>query len=144
MAALSFTAANISADPIQGSIIRNKQAGAAVSVGQAVYIDSDGKVQPADANVSLTTSMGHGVVVNSASLYGETSIASGAYCSICVFGPVYGFTGLAEGTQAWVGATAGEIVDTAPTGGAYQRVMGYALESDVFFVDPGQSTPGSV
>lgn len=144
MAALSFTAANISADPNQGSIIRNFEAGGTVAVGKPVYIDSDGKVQLTDANVSATEALGHGIVVNSASLYGDTSIAAGQRCSVCVFGPVYGFTGLAEGTQAWVGATAGELVDTAPSGGAYVRVMGYAVASDVFFVDPGQSTPASV
>lgn len=143
MAALTFIAANISADPNQGSIIRNYEAGGTVSVGDAVYIDGNGKVQLADASVSETTSLGRGIVVNSASLYGETSVASGQRCSVCVFGPVYGFYGMTEGAWGWVSATAGDIDDSAPSGGAYQHIMGYAAAEDVFFVNPGLTAPTS-
>lgn len=143
MAALSFTAANVSADQNQGAVIRNFEAASAVSVGKPVYVNSDGKIALADANVSETEARAVGLVVNSADMHGATDIAAGARASVCVFGPVYGFSGLAEGTYAWVGATAGELVDTAPTGGAYQFIVGQALASDVFFVNPGTSKPAS-
>lgn len=132
----------MSASQEHGAVIRNYMAGGTVVVGNAVYLDSDGKVQKADANASLAASRAIGIVVNTSSLYGETSAPAGSYVSVCVFGPVYGFSGLAEGTFGWVGTTAGEIVDAAPST-AYQYILGQCDAADIFFVRPGIENPTS-
>lgn len=145
MTALTVTPANVSADQNQGSVVRNYQAGGALTVGQAVYLDSNNYVQAADANTSsVTTARGVGIVVNTPGPYGDTSIPSGGYCSICVEGPVYGFSGLTPGAYGWVSKTAGEIDDTAPTTATYQYILGYAVAEDTFFVNPGITSPTSV
>lgn len=143
MAALSITAKNVSATQDQGAVIRNYEAAAALTVGQLVYLNSSGKVDKADANLSLEASRAIGIVVAGANTYDETTIAAGSRCSVCVFGPVYGFASLTPGTYGWVGTTAGEIVDAAPTT-AYVYVVGQAVDADTFFVQPGISSPASV
>lgn len=115
-----------------------------MNVGDAVYIATDGFVYQADANVLVANAKGRGVVVNSDDLYGTTAIAATRHCSVALFGPVYGFSGMTPGTTGWVSTTAGKIADTAPTGGAFQEPMGYAVTDSIFFVDPDMSTPGSV
>ena len=146
MTALGFTANKISTDPSKGSVLKAFPAASAISapLGKAVYIDSDGKVELADANVTVAESRGAGVIVAVPNTYGENSIGADEYCTVCVFGPVYGFSSLAEGTYAWVSKTAGELDDTAPTSGAFQYIMGYCAEADCFFVHPGIAAPESV
>ena len=146
MTALAFTAKNISIDPAKGSIRKEFQAATAITepLGKAVYIDSDGKVELADADVTVAESRGAGIIVAVPNTYGENSIAADEYCTVCVFGPVYGYSSLAEGTYAWVSKTAGELDDTAPTSGAFQYIMGYCAETDCFFVHPGIAAPASV
>jgi hypothetical protein len=142
MAALTVTAANVSADWGQGAIIQNYQAAEALTVGNVVALDSDGKLVKADANASLAKSRAIGIVVQTTDLYGSTSVAAGGYCSVCTFGPVYGFSSLAEGTYGWVGTTPGELVDAAPST-AYQFIVGQCIAADTFFVRPGIENPVS-
>jgi hypothetical protein len=143
MTALTVTAANVSADQNMGSIVKGYQALSACSVGQAVYLDgTTGKVAPADADAGTTEARGFGIIVEAANQYGETSIAADDYCSVCEFGPVYGFSGMTPGAYGWVSKTAGEIDDTKPTS-AVQRILGHAQAADVFFVNPGESEDAS-
>jgi len=143
MTALSFTAKQISADPANGAVLRNHEAAAALAVGVGVALNSSGKLVKSDANGSSTAQF-YGIVVAPVNQYGETTIASGERCTVCIWGPVFGWTGLAEGTVGWVSETAGEIDDTKPASAAYQFGAGYAIEEDVFFVHPGINTPVSV
>lgn len=145
MAALSFTAKNISVNPSQGSIVRSYKAASSISspLGKAVALDSNGDIILADANASQSAATAIGVIVALSNVYAENAtLAAGESCAVCVFGPVWGFSGLAEGGYGWVGTTAGEIVDTAPST-AYQYTLGQNLTSACFFVRPGIASPSS-
>jgi hypothetical protein len=145
MADATVTAANVSADPRMGSVIRNCVAGATLAPGDVVYINSSGQAALADADVTSLTVDGVGIVVNSTDWAGSTVIASGDRCDVCVLGPVYGFSSLTKGLYYWVSKTAGKLADAAPTSGAYQKRMGYALDDGVtFWLAPGGAAPASV
>lgn len=145
MTALTVTAAKVSANQNQGAVIRPYRAGGTVSLGQAVYLDSNGYVQAADANTAaVTTARAVGIVVATSDPYGSTSAAANESVSVCLSGIVYGFSGLTPGAYGWVSKTAGEIEDTAPTGGAYQYILGQAMSATEFYVNPGIYQPASV
>lgn len=145
MAALSFTAKNISVNPAQGSIVRSYKANAAITnpLGKAVALNSSGEIIEADANLSQAAATAIGIIVALPNIYSETgSLAAGEYAAVCVFGPVWGFSGLAEGTYGWVGTTAGQLLDAAPST-AYQYALGHCLSEECFFVRPGIASPVS-
>lgn len=144
MAALTVTPANVSASQEMGAVISNFAVGSGgVVVGNLVAIDSNGAVVKADANSTAALARAVGVCVNTASLYGETSAAEGSYVSVCTHGPVYGFSGLSEGTYGFLSDTAGAISDTAITpGNAF--AVGYCMRADTFFVHIGIDEPVSV
>jgi hypothetical protein len=136
MTDVSLTAAHIR--PLNGAILRHYAAGGALVVGNAGYIASDGDVEKADANVSAATGRGIGVVVESYD--GETAIVAGDPCTLCVFGPVSGFSGLTPGANYYVSDTAGAIADAA---GTQSRIIGYAESTTVLFVHPEMNDPSS-
>jgi hypothetical protein len=147
MTALTFVAGDISADWNRGSIIEQGfQNGVAVSLGQAVYLDANNVWQLADADVAALNARAVGIVVGvpSGYIYGETSAPINSFPAVCTFGPVYGFQLLSSGQYGWVSKTAGAIDDTAPTGGAYQYILGRSIGASEFFVDPGLTQPASV
>jgi len=129
----TLTSANIR--PLNGAIVRQFAANAELTVGNVVYIASDGEVDKADCNAALT-SIGVGIVV--ASRDGQTTIAAGEAASVVVLGPVGGFSGLVEGSRMFVSEVAGGLRTAAPTGaGTWSHCMGYAERDGVFFVLPG-------
>ncbi len=140
MASISLTSAQIR--PLTGAICRNYQAGAALTVGYAVYLDSSGYVQHADANLSEAGARAMGIVV--ASKDGETSVVSGDRCSVCVFGPVGGYASMTPGEPVYNSSTVGRLDQTAPTGGAYPQAFGRADSATVIFVNPDVADPSSV
>jgi len=144
MAALTVTAAKVSASWDQGAIIRHYVVADAITSarGKAIALDANGKAVLADANGSATLPRAIGICVETGDEYGEANVAANGTIAVCVFGPVYGFSGLTPGAYGWVGTTAGEVVDAAPST-AYQYVIGQAVEDDVFFVNPGLSVPNS-
>lgn len=142
MADLTIIAKNVSADPSEGSIVQFYQTAEELSIGDAVYLNSDGKVLRTDANVSLEATRAIGIVVSGQGMYGETTIESGQTVGVCVLGKVYGFSSLAEGTYAWVSSTVGKLDNTAPTS-AHQYIVGQCLGPDTLFVRPGISSPVS-
>jgi hypothetical protein len=146
MTSATFTAVNISASQDEGSIIRNFEADEAGGVGDAVYITSAGKVKLADSNVDATplAAQAIGIVTGVAtnSVFGQTTFAAGDRVSVCIFGPVHGFSGLVEGTLLFSSKTAGDIEQTAQSA-SYQWALGYALHDDTIFVLPGMSSPVS-
>lgn len=129
MADLTVTAKSVR--PLPGAVIRNFTAGAALNVGDLVYVDSNGKVQPTDADATGTL-LAIGVVVSAGSI-GATSAASGDAVSVAVFGPVNGFGGATPGGKLYVSNTAGKIADAA---GTNTRVVGIALAADTLMLIP--------
>jgi hypothetical protein len=148
MTAITLTAANISCSEERGAVIERYTTGEAISLGMAVYLDSSNLAWKAIANSSAHANA-IGIAVIADNFAGETSIPAGGTVGVCVFGPVYGFPaytsqGLSQGEVLWVDkTTAGSLNDSAPTGGAYQYVVGHMTDSEVFFVDPGTSVPAS-
>lgn len=140
MATVSYTAKNIVM--LEGAVGRDFEAGGTVDVGAAVYVNSSGQIIEARANAAAT-SMAIGILV--ASFDGDTSIASGERGTVCVFGPVSGYTSVIEGSRHFVSSSAaGEIVDTAPSGaGTWSHAIGYGEKDGVLFVLPGLQAPTS-
>lgn len=122
---------------LQGAITNEYPAGATVTNGNAVYIDSSGNIQNAIANVAVSSeAIGILVAVPQA---GQTTAATGERCTVVVFGPVGGFASLTPGVVYYVDAsTAGAITATAPTGGSkWAKAIGYAKSATELFVLPG-------
>ena len=107
-------------------------------MGDCVYVAADGDVEKADANVSAATAMGVGLVV--AIQGGKAAGAAGDRATVCVFGPVAGFSGLTPGANAYVSNNAGKL---STTPGTCSRIMGYNESATVFFVHPEQNDPSS-
>lgn len=144
MTAFTITGSQISASEERGSVLETYVAGEALTVGQAVYLDSS---NPAKAYKALADTSAHalavGMVVAADNFYAETTIQSGGQAVVCVYGPVFGVTGLTLGEMLWVDKdTAGAVTATAPTS-AYQYALGHMQDNDVFFVDPGTTAPVS-
>jgi hypothetical protein len=135
---ITVTAANVRALTENGAILQRYIAGAAITIGNLVYIASDGDVEHADGNVSLAVGMAIGIAV--ASYDGETSVAAGDPVSVCVFGPVSGYASMTPGTNLYVSDTVGRLSSVA---GTVSRVIGYARSADVVFVHPQQNVTSS-
>lgn len=143
MAALTLVAGNISVnDQERGAIVKWYQAGEAITLGAAVYLDANNLAWNALDDTSAHA-QAIGVAALADNFYGETTVQAGNQVGVCVYGPVWGFSGMSQGQVGWVGGTKGQIVDTAPTGGAYQFQVGHAVDDQTFFVDPGTSSPVS-
>ena len=138
MGDISLTAANVRALQANGAVVRPYTAGAAITVGEAVYIASDGDVEPADADLTEAAAKAIGIAVESYD--GETSIAENDPVSVCVFGPVAGFSGMTPGQALYTSDEAGNISDTA---GTASHVIGHAESATIVWVDPDQSDPSS-
>jgi hypothetical protein len=72
MADISITATSV----VAGSNCRRafKSAGGTVTAGQPVYLDSNGKVQAADANASATTAAVYGIAENGGAINQRISV----------------------------------------------------------------------
>lgn len=144
MTALTVTASQVSSNDIErGARVLWYQTGEAIMLGQAVYLDANNLAWRAKSD---STAHAHavGVATQADNNSGEVTTAVNGWVGVAVFGPVNGFSGLSQGQVGWVGATAGQIVDTAPSGGAWDFQLGHAVDDQTFFVDPGTSSPVSV
>jgi len=137
MGDISLTATKIRALQANGAVVRSYDAGEDLTVGNVVYVASDGDVEKAQATAQASAK-GFGVVVESYD--GETSISDGDRCSVCVFGPVSGFSSMTPGDTIYVSDTEGKLADEA---GTYSHVMGRAERAGVLWVDPAQADPSS-
>lgn len=140
MAAPSFTAARISADPTKGALIDNYQTAEAIALGQWVYINSSGYAALADASAEATSDVVGIAVAYAGDQYGNTTVASGDRVSVCKFGKVYGFASLTPGARLYLSDTAG-AADTAE--GTVDMPLGFCDSATAFFVDIGRVTPAS-
>lgn len=145
MTAIVATPANISASEERGAMLSRFVTAASLSVGDVVYLDSNNKVNKAQALASATA-QAIGIVVIPDNFSGESAIASGGTATVCVFGKVYGWAKsntFISGKALYVDkTTAGKMNDAAPTS-AYQFQVGHELDNDTVFVDPGTSSPVS-
>lgn len=145
MTALTATPGNISASEERGAIMSRFQTAADLSVGDVVYLNASNKI---DKALALTSAAAQaiGIVVFPDNFYGESTIKSGNWATVCVFGKVYGWkvsNTLVSGKPVYVDkTTAGKLADAAPTG-AYQFQVGHELDNDTIFVDPGTASPVS-
>jgi hypothetical protein len=141
--ALSYTAAKINIANSRVAITRPYTAGESVSMGQLVALkDADGYVWLADAD-DTELARAIGIVVEVAELTGDDVTAeAGDPVTVCLYGPVGGFSSLGEGTYGYVSATAGAIDSTSPAdANTYGYVVGWCDTSTIFFVDTGVSIP---
>lgn len=122
---------------LPGAIIRTYEVGATVQFGEAVALDANGKVVPAKTNAA-STSRAIGVVVAGENFLAGTSYAAGMSVSVCVLGPIAGFTGMDVAKPVWVSAaTGGESTQTEPSGaGKWSFAVGYPIATNVLFVAP--------
>lgn len=128
------------------SLLFDGDLGGAVTIGNAVYVASDDDFEAARANAAATAKAAGLLVELSTTIPGTTVGAAGDRGTVCLLGPVFckGW-GLTPGAIYYVSsATAGAITATAPTGaGTWTAVIGYALDADTLFVQPGALAPVS-
>jgi hypothetical protein len=120
MADIAVTAASIAEYNAVGyqNVIRSRQAAVAVTAGQAVYYDTNGKANPVDADSTTLGARAFAGIVLETKAAGET-------VRVLEDGWVYGFTltSQAYGASIYVSATAGALADAADTNGG--TVAGY-------------------
>jgi len=121
--AVDTTAANIK--PLEGAVVRRYTAGAAVTIGAPVYLDSSGYVQMTDSD-AVATNYVIGIALQAASAAGEV-------IDVVVLGPVKNLTGATPGALEYTNGTAGAISETA---GTKTTIIGVAESATVLFVRP--------
>lgn len=106
MADIAVTKAQVAPVHPQKAEIYDFIAAAAITAGQPVYIDSNGKAGVGDANDAAADQF-RGIALNDAS--------AGGAVSVLIRGAVYGFTisGLAYDAEVFVSNTAGSLADSA-------------------------------
>lgn len=122
MTAIAVTSANVRALTSHGAIVIPGTAGATVTNGYLVYSAADGDWEHADANAAGLEGV-MGVCV--ATYDGEDTVTAGNAMSICVKGPVSGFTGLTAGAIYYLSDTVGRLDDTTAT---FDRLIGRGVE----------------
>jgi hypothetical protein len=130
MSDITCTAASVR--PLEGARIIRMEAGAAINVGAAVYVDSNGDIQATDGDAIGTTLACIGIVVAAGSK-GATAAADGDACDVCIAGPVTGFSGMTPGALMYVSGTAGKLATTVVDNGF---IVGFAESATTVFVRP--------
>ncbi|HUW12503.1 MAG TPA: hypothetical protein VM537_22445 [Anaerolineae bacterium] len=137
MAALSLSS-RADVKPLPGALCRRFAVASTTWAGQAVYINSSGSIAPADA-VTFAHAISPGVAV--ANNNGGTVFAAGDMIDVCVFGPLAGFTGAAEGSFAYPSAsTVGVLEDAVASSGNYNYIVGQMHSSTILFINPFTSS----
>ncbi|MFP4323991.1 MAG: hypothetical protein ACLFTK_16170 [Anaerolineales bacterium] len=138
MANISIMAAQVR--PLNGAIVRRFIAGGAVSAGDAVYIHTDGTVLRADAD-AVASAQARGIVVGVGTA-GAADATTGDAIDVVTHGPVaLGTSDLTDGAVVYTSTTAGALNDTAPTGGPFPFVVGWAESPTVLYVAPQTAVP---
>lgn len=133
--------ANIRALSMNGAVTLPGQAGGTISIGDVVYVASDGDWERADANGAVALARAQGIAVQSYD--GETTITAGNPVTVCVYGPVAGFDNVTPGANYYISDNAGALSDDAD---AYDRIVGWGIElggKNCLFVNPQQNDPSS-
>lgn len=139
MAAITVTAANVR--PLNGSIVRRYTAGGSGTVGDLVYLASDGDVEITDAD-ALASSQVLGVVVAVNANPGGTTFIAGDRLDVVTYGPIAWGTGMTPGGKVYNSVTAGAGDQTASsTSGDYPCIAGFAEAAAILFVMPQTTIP---
>lgn len=121
MADLTVVSANIRAITSHGAVVVPGIAGATVTIGYLVYQAADGHWEHADANAAgLETALGVAVE----SYDGEDTVAAGNALSVCITGPIGGYTDVTPGALYYVSDTVGRIADATAT---FDRIIGNGM-----------------
>lgn len=123
MADITVTAASVR--PMPGTVRRDFVAGGSGSVGDLVYVKSDGTAAQASA-AAAGTAVAVGVVVSAGSM-GSTTFAAGDALSVVLVGAVGGFSSMTPGTVLYLSNTAGKFADVA---GTVSKKVGVAISAD--------------
>jgi len=138
---MAVTALSVRPDK-KRSQIWDANMGGSGTIGDAVYVASDGDIEQADANGAASARAVGILVATQNNSGGVTALASGERASVVIRGLVYGFSGMTPGALQYVSATAGALTETAPTGsGTWTWAIGRALSATVLLVDPGLVAP---
>jgi hypothetical protein len=121
MSAVTVTSAQVRALTEFGADVVPGKAGATVTIGYLVTQESDGDWVHADADAVGSQSV-LGVAVES--FDGEDTVAEGNAVSVCISGPVSGFSSLTPAALYYVSNTIGRL-DTAE--GSYDRIVGNGM-----------------
>lgn len=132
-----ITSAPVNAAPLLGALRANKIAAYSGSVLDVVLFDADGYCIASNSD-DAATGMGWGIVCSTHD--GELTFVSGDAITIVTLGPIAGFSGMVEGALHYTSTNDGKLATTA---GTVVWRMGYALESNIFFVLPGIAAPTS-
>jgi hypothetical protein len=127
MADLTITAANVVAGA-GATVDRNHNAGAAITAGQVVYLDSDGTYKLADDNSATAAArVASGIALNGA--------ASGQPVAVLTSGPVTIGAAVTVGVGYYLSANPGGICPAADLGsGQYPSLLGFAISASVLNV----------
>lgn len=136
MGDLTVVARNVR--PLDGAVTRGYNLGGAAAPGSAMYVASDGDIEKADANGAAALRKVRGLVV--AIEGGKSAGVAGDRATLCVYGPVAGFTGLTPGAIVYLSDTLGLLSDTPGTNVA---VAGYVESATVVFLQPEMDEPAS-
>lgn len=133
MADLTITAANVLKTAVAGYTASEETvvAGATITAGQTVYLDStdSNKAKLADANASQATAQTYGIALHAA--------LSGQPLRILRGGPLSLGTILTRGLIYVQSATAGGIAPSADlASGHYSTILGWAYSTSVLIVNP--------
>ena len=143
MAAVDLVAANVR--PLAGAIMRRYPAATtSVTVGDAVYVKSDGNIDIADKD-TVANAQARGIVV-AIGTDGRTTAAVGDICDVVTHGPVElgNTTGMTEGAVVYV-QDDGAIDQTASaTSGDFNYIIGYAEDLTVLYVQGAMAIPIAV
>jgi hypothetical protein len=122
MADMAVTSNSVRALTEFGALVEPGIAAATLTVGYAVYQDSAGKWNHADANVSAAVALVTGILV--ATFDGEDTVVANQGCSVCKFGPIAGYDALTAGAFYYLSANVGRIADAFAGAGSYKKIVG--------------------
>ena len=128
MSAITVTAGDVR--PLPGAIVRRFDAGGSISIGDAVYLATDGDVEKA---IGTGDPMHKAIGVAVSTPDGGTTIASGEVVDVVMAGPVTGASSMTIGSYVYVSDTAGAW-DTAV--GTKDMQLGIAISATELFVRP--------
>lgn len=117
--------------PLNGAITRDKVAGGAGALGDAVYYAADGDAEVADASVA-GTAKARGIVV--AIQGGKSTFVAGDALTVVTAGPCAGFTGMTPQDTLYQSDTAGALADAA---GTVSHAVGYAESATIAYIVAG-------
>jgi len=116
--------------PLPGATFVDRDLGAALGIGAAVYVATDGDVEGADASAVGTALTFLGIIVAIGTM-GETEGVAGQKVTICTGGRITGFSGLTQGDVIYLSDTVELLADAA---GTVSKVAGMVLEADEIFL----------